>query len=175
KPLSGRGVASTILLRLVKTASPGCCSSGAQVAKAAGWRRDEWSGWPVANDLVATTTASSIMGLVGRRRHAMNMRLFFLLSLVVTTGLLSFSALSQQRPARVALVIGNASYPDASTPLATTLRDARTLADEFRRSEFDVDLKENAGKEDMRAAIDAFTGKIRTGMTALFYFNGFGI
>ena len=105
----------------------------------------------------------------------MNMRLFFLLSLVVTTGLLSFSALSQQRPARVALVIGNASYPDASTPLATTLRDARTLADEFRRSEFDVDLKENAGKEDMRAAIDAFTGKIRNGMTALFYFNGFGI
>ena len=105
----------------------------------------------------------------------MNMRLFFLLSLVVTTVMLAFSALSQQRPARVALVIGNASYPDASTPLATTLRDARTLADEFRRSEFDVDLKENAGKEDMRAAIDAFTGKIRSGMTALFYFNGFGI
>ncbi len=105
----------------------------------------------------------------------MNMRLLFLLSVAITSGLLTFSALSQQRPARVALMIGNASYPDASTPLANTIRDARTLADEFRRSEFDVDLKENAGKEEMRAAIDAFYGKIHNGMTALFYFNGFGI
>jgi formylglycine-generating enzyme required for sulfatase activity len=105
----------------------------------------------------------------------MNMRLFFLLSVAITTATLTLSALAQQRPARVALVIGNASYPDASTPLSNTLRDARTLADEFRRSEFDVDLKENATKEDMRLAIDAFTGKIRSGMTALFYFNGFGI
>ena len=55
------------------------------------------------------------------------------------------------------------------------MRDARTLAEEFRRTEFDVDLKENVGKEEMRAAIDAFIGKIRNGMTALFYFNGFGI
>src|SRR5262249_18370209 len=31
------------------------------------------------------------------------------------------------------------------------------------------------GKEEMRTAIDTFTGKIRNGMTALFYFNGFGI
>src|SRR5262245_53843609 len=111
----------------------------------------------------------------GRRRRAMNMRLLFLLSAVIVSGMLTFSASSQQRPARVALLIGNASYPDASTPLSSTLRDARTLAEEFRRLEFDVDLKENAGREEMRAAIDAFTGKIRSGMTALFYFNGFGI
>ena len=105
----------------------------------------------------------------------MNMRLLFLLSVAIMSGMLTLSASSQQRPARVALIIGNASYPDASTPLSSTLRDARALADEFRRTEFDVDLKENAGKEEMRAAINAFTGKIRNGMTALFYFNGFGI
>jgi formylglycine-generating enzyme required for sulfatase activity len=105
----------------------------------------------------------------------MNMRLLFLLSVAIMSGMLTFSALSQQRPARVALIIGNANYPDASTPLSSTLNDARMLANEFRRTEFDVDLKENAGKEEMRAAIDAFTGKIRNGMTALFYFNGFGI
>lgn len=105
----------------------------------------------------------------------MNMRLLFLLSVAIMSGMLTLSASSQQRPARVALIIGNASYPDASTPLASTLRDARALAEEFRRTEFDVDLKENAGKEEMRAAINAFTGKIRNGMTALFYFNGFGI
>jgi len=99
----------------------------------------------------------------------------FLLSAAIMSGMLTLSASSQQRPARVALVIGNASYPDSSTPLSTTLRDARALADEFRSTEFDVDLKENVGREEMRAAINAFTGKIRDGMTALFYFNGFGI
>ena len=88
------------------------------------------------------------------------------------SGLLTLSASSQQRPPRVALLIGNASYPDSSTPLSNTLNDARTLADEFRRSEFDVDLKENLGKEEMRAAINAFTGKIRSGMSALFYIFG---
>jgi formylglycine-generating enzyme required for sulfatase activity len=104
----------------------------------------------------------------------MNMRLVFCLCVAVASVALAHSALSQQ-PARVALLIGNANYPDASTPLSTTIRDARTLADEFRRTEFDVDLKENVGREDMQRAIDAFIGKIRSGMTALFYFSGYGI
>ena len=85
------------------------------------------------------------------------------------------SALPQQRAARVALVVGNNSYPDASTPLSSTIRDARTLAEELRRSEFDVDLKENVGKEDMQRAIDSFTGKIRNGTAALVYFGGYGV
>ena len=104
----------------------------------------------------------------------MNMRLVFCLCVAVASAALTHSALSQQ-PARVALLIGNANYPDASTPLSTTIRDARTLADEFRRTEFDVDLKENVGREDMQRAIDAFIGKIRPGMVALFYFSGYGI
>jgi formylglycine-generating enzyme required for sulfatase activity len=85
------------------------------------------------------------------------------------------SAFAQQRSSRVALVIGNANYPDASTPLSTTIRDARTLAEEFRRSEFEVDLKEDLTKEQMQRAIDAFTGKIQSGTAALFYFNGYGL
>lgn len=105
----------------------------------------------------------------------MKARLAFWLGVTMASLVLAFSAASQQRPARVALLIGNAGYPDASTPLSTTLRDARTLADEFRRSDFDVDLKENLGKEEMQRAIDAFTGKIRTGTVALFYFSGYGI
>jgi formylglycine-generating enzyme required for sulfatase activity len=105
----------------------------------------------------------------------MNMRLLFWLCLSVVSAALTFSAWPQQRAARVALLIGNDSYPDASTPLSTTIKDARTLAEEFRRSDFDVDLKENVGKEDMQRAIDAFTGKIRNGTAALFYFSGYGI
>ena len=105
----------------------------------------------------------------------MNTRLLCWLAVTVACALAAFSAASQQRPARLALLIGNANYPDASTPLSTTIRDARALADEFRRSEFEVELKENLGKEDMQRAIDAFTGKIGTGSAALFYFSGYGI
>jgi hypothetical protein len=103
------------------------------------------------------------------------MRLVFWLCLMVVSAMMTSSAWSEQRAARVALVIANANYPDASTPLSTTIGDARTLAEEFRRNGFEVDRKENLGKADMQRAIDALTGKIRPGMTALFYFNGYGI
>ena len=82
---------------------------------------------------------------------------------------------AQQRGNRIALFIGNANYPDANTPLSTTVQDARTLADEFKRLDFEVEIQENVGKEEMQRAIDAFTAKISNGTAALFYFNGFGI
>ena len=104
----------------------------------------------------------------------MNMR-SGLLSLIVLAAALFSSPAVPQGPAQVALVIGNANYADASGPLSTTLNDARTLADELRRNNFEVDLKENLGSDEMKAAIDAFTGKIRSGTSALFYFNGYGI
>ena len=113
---------------------------------------------------------------LNQHKRGIKMRLLFWLLLSIASTALTFdSAVSQQRAARAALIIGNASYPDASTPLSTTIRDARSLAEELRRSEFDVDLKENLGKDDMRRAIDAFIAKIRSGMAALFYFNGYGI
>jgi len=102
----------------------------------------------------------------------MNRRFLFWLCLSVLSAMLTSAAL----PAgRVALVIGNANYPDARTPLSTTTKDARTLADEFRRIDFDVDFKENLSKETMQAAITAFTGKITNGTVALLYFSGFGL
>jgi len=88
---------------------------------------------------------------------------------------LSGPAWSQQAVPRVALVIGNADYPEAGTPLPTVINDVRAVADALRRSDFDVALKENAGKADMQGAIDAFTGKIRKGTVALLYFGGFGV
>ena len=89
--------------------------------------------------------------------------------------MLPLPATAQQNTPRVALIIGNSSYPDAGTPLPSVSNDARILADEFRRLNFSVDLKENVSKEDMRRAIDAFTGKITKGTEALFYFSGFGL
>jgi formylglycine-generating enzyme required for sulfatase activity len=74
-----------------------------------------------------------------------------------------------------ALVIGNGSYPDAMLPIASAVKDARSLAEELRRNDFDVDEKENANRETMRRAIDTFLTKIQPGSAALFYFSGFGI
>src|SRR5262249_27191506 len=102
----------------------------------------------------------------------MNKKLLFWLCLLVFSSSFTSAAL----PAgRVALVIGNANYPDARTPLSTAIKDARTLADEFRRIDFDVDFKENLNKKNMQSAIAAFIGKITNGTVALIYFSGFGL
>jgi formylglycine-generating enzyme required for sulfatase activity len=102
----------------------------------------------------------------------MNKGLLFWLCLLVLFSSLTTAALPAER---VALVIGNANYPDARTPLSTTIRDARTLADEFRRIDFDVDFKENLNKQNMQNAVTAFTGKVTNGTVALLYFSGFGL
>jgi formylglycine-generating enzyme required for sulfatase activity len=97
------------------------------------------------------------------------------LSLAVVLSAVLSSAAWPQNASRVALIIGNSSYADASSPLPATLGDARTLADEFHQLQFDVDLKVDVGKEDMQRAIGAFLGKIKNGTDALFYFSGFGL
>ena len=107
--------------------------------------------------------------------HRMLIRPLILLGAILASGSMVLSTQAQQRASRVALIIGNASYPDASVPLSTTLKDVRTISEELRRGEFDVDLKENLGKDEMQRAIDAFAGKIHNGTAALFYFSGYGI
>ncbi len=82
---------------------------------------------------------------------------------------------AQQNEPRVAVLIGNAAYPDAEAPLKDLTNNARTLADELRRHGFEVDLTENLSKEAMRAALDRFYGKIKSGSTALLFFSGYGI
>jgi poly(3-hydroxybutyrate) depolymerase len=103
------------------------------------------------------------------------MRLSFWLCVAALACALTSPASAQQAADRVALVIGNANYPDASTPLTSTSRDVRTVAAELRRLGFGVDLKENVTRQEMQAAIDAFMGKIGSGTAALFYFSGYGI
>lgn len=76
---------------------------------------------------------------------------------------------------RVALVIGNATYPDDNKPLTQPIKDARALAKELERSGFEVILKEDLSKQKLRAALDEFKGKIKPGSAALFFFSGYGI
>jgi hypothetical protein len=99
----------------------------------------------------------------GRSRIAM--RVVFCLSLIILSAIAVSPTWSQQRSDRVALVIANANYADASTPPSA---NALALAEEFRRNRFDVDFRENLGKSEMHRAIDALSAKISTGATALF-------
>ena len=77
--------------------------------------------------------------------------------------------------ARIALIIGNSEYPDASAPLRHPVRDAEALADVLQRNGFDVEMQENLGKDEMKRAVERFEDKIRPGVTALIAFGGFGI
>lgn len=76
---------------------------------------------------------------------------------------------------RLALVIGNAKYPDAEAPLREPINDARELADELKRDGFAVEIGENLTGEQMRRAFDRLYGKIKPGSVALLFFSGFGI
>ena len=77
--------------------------------------------------------------------------------------------------ARLALVIGNSSYPDADAPLAQTVHDARALASTLRKDGFDVDLVQEATGQDMAAAIARLKAKVRPDSTVMISFGGFGV
>jgi uncharacterized caspase-like protein len=95
----------------------------------------------------------------------------------VNSPALSATEVSRQPPqsARLALVIGNSSYPDADAPLAQTVNDARALASTLRQDAFDVDFVQEATGEDMARAIARLKAKVRPDSTVLVYFAGFGV
>ncbi len=102
----------------------------------------------------------------------MTFRLVLLLSLIASAALTvpSFAAGD-----RVALVIGNAKYPDADAPLKEPINDAHDVADELKRDGFSVEVQENATGDAMRRAFDRLYGKIKPGSVALLFYSGFGI
>jgi len=76
---------------------------------------------------------------------------------------------------RVALVIGNGHYPDASEPLAQPINDARGLTAALRGKGFEVDVVEDATKDDMARAIGRLKAKIKPDSVVLLFFGGYGV
>jgi uncharacterized caspase-like protein len=76
---------------------------------------------------------------------------------------------------RVALVIGNFNYPDADTLPAQTGNDACALASALRKDNFDVDLIQNATRNDMQRAIERLEAKVRHDSIIMIYFGGYGV
>jgi lipoprotein NlpI len=102
----------------------------------------------------------------------MRQRLTWLLSLLFLA--VTFApAFAQQNG--VALLIGNAAYPNAEAPLKEPVSDARALGAQLRDQGFEVAIAENLSKQAMRQALDRFYGKLKSTSTALIFFSGFGI
>jgi uncharacterized caspase-like protein len=78
-------------------------------------------------------------------------------------------------PSRIALVIGNGHYPDAGAPLAQPINDARAVTSALRSDGFDVDVVEDATRDDMARAVERLTAKIRPDSVVMLYFGGYGV
>jgi uncharacterized caspase-like protein len=82
---------------------------------------------------------------------------------------------ADKRVAKVALVIGNGHYPDANEPLAQPINDARALTSALRRNGFDVDVVEDASRDDMGRAIARLKSKIKPDSVVMLFFGGYGV
>jgi uncharacterized caspase-like protein len=76
---------------------------------------------------------------------------------------------------RIALVIGNGHYPDANSPLTQPINDARALTASLRRDGFDVDVVEDATRDDMHRAIIRLKSKVRPDSVVMLFFGGYGV
>jgi uncharacterized caspase-like protein len=79
------------------------------------------------------------------------------------------------KPARLALIIGNGHYPDASAPLVQPINDARALTATLRRNGFDVDVVEDASKDDMQRAVSRLKSKVNKDAVVMLFFGGYGV
>lgn len=93
-----------------------------------------------------------------------------LAALLLSGGL---AAAQGEKPARVALVIGNGGYTDA--PLPNALNDAADMAKELKAAGFNVVHRENASLRDMTLALREFGDLLGKSSTGVFYFAGHGL
>ena len=75
----------------------------------------------------------------------------------------------------LALVIGNGHYPDASAPLPQPINDARALTGTLRRNGFDVDVVEDASKDDMQRAVARLKSRSSKDAVVMLFFGGYGV
>jgi uncharacterized caspase-like protein len=87
----------------------------------------------------------------------------------------AFSPIGTLADQRVALVIGNADYPDLSSPLNVALKGARAVTEQLQNAGFEVDAIENATKDSLQQALQGFYQKVEPGAIVVFFYGGYAI
>jgi uncharacterized caspase-like protein len=82
---------------------------------------------------------------------------------------------ASNKASRLALVVGNGHYPDASAPLAQPINDAHGLTAALRSNGFDVDVVEDATRDDMARAVARLKARIKTDSVVMLFFGGYGV
>jgi uncharacterized caspase-like protein len=121
--------------------------------------------------LTIATALAGVLSVVIGAHAALNMRALDAAKAIAT---------EQDNPAtprtsRIALVIGNGHYPDASAPLEQPINDARALTASLRRDGFEVDVVEDASKDDMNRAVARLKSRIRPDSVVMLFFGGYGV
>ena len=119
------------------------------------------------------TIAAAFVGLVSLAigaHAALNMR-----ALDAAKAIATEQGESVKRTSRLALVIGNGQYPDASSPLIQPINDARAMTAALRRDGFDVDVVEDATRDDMHRALGRLKAKIKPDSVVMLFFGGYGV
>src|SRR5258708_15055032 len=122
----------------------------------------------------STAIAAALFGMVSLAigaHAALNMRALDAAKAIETE---QSSVAAGKHASRIALVIGNGNYPDASAPLAQPINDARALAAALRGDGFDVDVVEDATKDDMKRAVDRLKARINPDTQVRRFFGGDG-
>jgi uncharacterized caspase-like protein len=127
---------------------------------------------PISRRTLAITAAlTATVSLAIGAHAALNMRALDVAKAVGTER----GAQSTRKVSRVALIIGNGHYPDAGVPLTQSVNDARALSAALRHDGFDVDVIEDASKDDMTRALERLRGKIRSDSVVMLFFGGYGV
>jgi uncharacterized caspase-like protein len=132
------------------------------------------NGWKLPISPRSITLAAALVGMVSLAigaHAALNMRALDAAKAVATEQ----DNDAGKRASRIALVIGNGRYPDANAPLTQPINDARALTASLRRNGFDVDVVEDARKDDMSRAVDRLKSKIRPDSVVMLFFGGYGV
>ena len=130
--------------------------------------------WQISISRRSVAIAAALVGMVSLAigaHAALNKRALDAAKAIATEQ----SSDAAKKPSRIALVIGNGNYPDASAPLAQPINDARALTAALRHNGFDVDVVEDAGKDDMNRAIGRLKSKIRHDSVVMLFFGGYGV
>ena len=121
--------------------------------------------------LTIATTLAGVLSVVIGAHAALNMRALDAAKAIATAQ----DDAATPRTSRIALVIGNGHYPDASAPLAQPINDARALTASLRRDGFEVDVIEDASKDDMNRAVARLKSRIRPDSVVMLFFGGYGV